>query len=37
MWIVEPLQQLDRGAFATAAAPHQGHGLSTLHVQTQVV
>lgn len=35
--IVEPLQQLDRGAFATAAAAHQGNGLSTLHAQRHVI
>ena len=35
--VVEPLQQLDGGALATAAAAHQSDGLARLHVQRHVV
>jgi len=35
--IVEPLQQLDRGAFTTAAATDQGNVLPTGDAQRQVL
>lgn len=37
MRIVEPLQQLDRGAFTAAAAANQRDGLPALHAQGQVM
>ena len=37
MWVIEPLQQLDGGAFPTATAAHKGYGLPTVHLETQAI